>query len=342
MKNIVRYISLSLLSAVLLAGCCIHEWPEPPAKVDFRLVTEFNTDMTVYNHPYEGRSVEIETKGKLESGIMRYTIRAYPLNISSIYSEEFVFTFDLGETDYNQEFDLALVPGEYNLMVWADLTADGKTYHYDVSDFGGIRLQGDPHPANTNYRDAFRGTKQITLISDIYDRLPETYIVEMRRPLAKFEFLTNDVQEFLEKEATRLQSRADSNGTMPDTRLAVEDYNVKFFYVGFMPFEYSMHTDRPVDSSTNVIFESKMSRLSESEATLGFDYVFTQPDGNDIDLQIGIYDEDGMQLSLTDVIRVPLWRDVHTVVRGSFLMSDASGGVTINPEYDGDHNLYFP
>ena len=44
---------------------------------------------------------------------------------------------------------------------------------------------------------------------------------------------------------------------------------------------------------------------------------------------------------MTPPIRVPLRRSVHTVVRGSFLLSDASGGMGIDPGYDGDHNMTF-
>ena len=82
-----------------------------------------------------------------------------------------------------------------------------------------------------------------------------------------------------------------------------------------MPHAYSMHTDKPVDSSTGVMFESTLKKLSESEASMGFDYVFVNGKKSAVTVQIGIYDNEGTQ---------------------------ASGGVTINPDFDGDHNLIFP
>ena len=45
---------------------------------------------------------------------------------------------------------------------------------------------------------------------------------------------------------------------------------------------------------------------------------------------------------MSEPIEVPLQRNRHTVIRGMFLMSEASGGVSINPEFDGDYNLIFP
>ena len=93
-----------------------------------------------------------------------------------------------------------------------------------------------------------------------------------------------------------------------------------------MPHAYSMYTDKPVDSSTGVMFESTLRKLSESEASMGFDYVFVN----------------GKKSAVTEPIEVPLKRSHHTTLTGMFLMSEASGGVTINPDFDGDHNLIFP
>ena len=109
-----------------------------------------------------------------------------------------------------------------------------------------------------------------------------------------------------------------------------------------MPDAYSMNTDKPVDSSTGVMFESTLRKLSESEASMGFDYVFVNGKKTTVTIQIGIYDNEGTQLSLTDPIVVPLKRSHHTILTGMFLMSEASGGVTINPGFDDDYNWTFP
>ena len=169
----------------------------------------------------------------------------------------------------------------------------------------------------------------------------------MQRPLAKFEFVTNDVVEFIDKESTRIASKANGNKSAsaddtPTRAVNIEDYKVVFYYVGFMPHAYSMYTDKPVDSSTGVMFESTLKKLSDSEASMGFDYVFVNGKKSAVTVQIGIYDNEGTQLSLTEPIEVPLKRSHHTIMTGMFLMSEGSGGVTINPDFDGDHNLIFP
>jgi len=115
-----------------------------------------------------------------------------------------------------------------------------------------------------------------------------------------------------------------------------------FYYVGFMPDAYSIYTDKPVDSSTDIIFESTLKKLTESEASLGFDYVMVNGKESAVTVQLAIVDKEDEQLSLSEPIEVPLQRSHHTLIRGMFLMSETSGGVTINPDFDGDYNLTFP
>ena len=242
---------------------------------------------------------------------------------------------------------LDVLPGNYSVTVWSDLVkTSGDTHFHNADNFAEIMLQGD-HKGNTDHRDAFRGTNNIALVSDITERMPDTLDVAMQRPLAKFEFVTNDVVEFIDKESTRIASKAYGNkpasaDDTPTRAVNIEDYKVRFYYVGFMPHAYSMYTDKPVDSSTGVMFESSLKKLSDSEASMGFDYVFVNGRKSAVTVQIGIYDNGGTQLSLTEPIEVPLKRNHHTIMTGMFLMSEASGGVTINPDFDGDHNLIFP
>lgn len=309
--------------------------------------------MTEWRHLYDGENMIEEGLGETYDnrrayGNIRYVVRAYPLadkqRILQDYTQEFVFTKDIAE-GYNHEVTLDLVPGDYNIMVWSDIVQHGSdTYFHDKTNFAEITLQGE-HQGNNDYRDAFRGSSNITLIADIIERAPDTLDIAMQRPLAKYEFITTDLTEFINKEQTRADAKSKAQlGGSEDigTKVNIEDYRVVFYYVGFMPNAYSLFTDKPVDSATGVLFESTLNSLSETEASVGFDYVFVNGTESAVTVQIGIYDNEGTQLSLTEPIRVPLKRSHHTIMRGMFLMSEASGGVSINPEFDGDYNLIFP
>lgn len=349
-----RKIICAIFSILLFSACNVHEWPEMPDFAKLHLRLNYETCMTEWEHLYDGTSVVEQSLGQTNDnhqthGKIRYIIRACPISekqrLAQDYTHEFIFTKDIVE-GYDHEVTLDILPGNYNIMVWSDLiNADGDAHFYNAGNFAEIMLNGN-HTGSTDHRDAFRGTGNILIETDIVDHLHDTLDIAMQRPLAKFEFITNDVVEFINKESTRVKSKNNVEGSAteeaPTKAVSVDDYKVVFHYVGFMPDTYSMHTDKPVDSSTGVKFESSLKKLTDAEATMGFDYVFVNGKSSAVTVQIGIYDKEGTQISLTSPIEVPLKRNYHTKLTGTFLMSDASGGVTINPDFEGDHNLIFP
>lgn len=341
------------LPILLLSACDVHEWPETPEFVKLHLRLNYETDMTEWEHLYDGTSVIEQGLGETydnhrDYGKIRYIVRAYPISekqrTMQDYTQEFVFTKDIAE-GYDHEVTLDVLPGNYNFMVWSDIVQHGgDTYFHDKTNFAEITLQGE-HQGNNDYRDAFRGSGNVTLIADIIERVPDTLDIAMQRPLAKYEFITTDLTEFINKEQTRADAKSKAQSTDGEdvtTKVSKEDYKVVFYYVGFMPNAYSLFTDKPVDSATGVLFESTLNSLSETEASVGFDYVFVNGTESAVTIQIGIYDNEGTQLSLTEPIKVPLRCSHHTIMRGMFLMSETSGGISINPEFDGDYNLVFP
>lgn len=350
-----KIIYLLFCLPFLFTACDVHEWPDTPETVKFHLRLNYETDMTEWFHLYDGERVVEQGYGEtydnhLSHGQVRYIVRAFPVmeknRTTSDYTKEFTFSKNISD-GYNHEVTLELPGGEYNIMVWSDLVKNAHdNYFYHAEKFSDIRLQGE-HAPNNDHRDAFRGTNNITLIADVMEHLPDTLDIKMERPKAKFEIITNDVVEFVEKEVLRVASKA--NGNRPESEedtekrvVNIEDYKLVFYYVGFMPNAFSIHTDKPVDSATGIFFESKLKKISESEAIMGFDYVLVDKNESIITIKIGVLDSDGEQLTITEPIAIPIKRDHHTLLSGMFLMSEASGGVTINPEFDGDHNLIFP
>lgn len=335
------------LPIFLLSACDVHEWPETPEFVKLHLRLNYETDMTEWEHIYDGTSAIEQGLGDTydnhqDYGQIRYIVRAYPKSekqrTSQTYTQEFVFTKDISE-GYNHEVTLDILPGNYNIMVWSDLVqTNGNDHFHDASNFAEITLQGD-HKGNTDHRDAFRGIGNISLIADIIEHTPDILDIVMQRPLAKFEFVTTDLKEFIDKEYQYLLKEAATRGDVPPTRVNTDDYKVVFYYSGYMPNAYNMNTDKPVDSKMGVLFESKIDILNENEASLGFDYVFVNGKKSAVTVQIGLYDKEDRQLALSVPINVPLQRNHHTVVKGSFLMEETSGGITINPDFDGNHNI---
>lgn len=355
MRRFCAIIFLALTTLVPLVGCDVHEFPEVPDNVIFHLRLDYEKDITIWEHLYNDPDIIDQGKGEiydnsLSTGKMRYIIRAYPqdeyMDSSLEHLAEFVFSRDIAE-GYDSEYTLELPVGDYKIMVWSDIVLyQNDTPYYNADNFGEIVLQGE-YVGNTNYRDAFRGSIDISLTADIYERIPDTYNIVMQRPLAKYEFITNDVEEFIIKESSRLAGTRgedkESNkeaSSDPSTRaINIEDYKVVLYYQGFMHDTYNMYDDKPVDSRTGMKFETTLKSITNKTASLGFDYAFVNGLESSALVQIGIYDKQDSQLSLTDPIKVPLKRNHHTILRGSFLMSETSGSLQINPDFDGDHNV---
>jgi len=342
MKRLSFILVLFSALSMMVTSCDVHEFPELPEKVQFHLKLHYATDMPQWEYPITSVRSIVPSKSVQTAGEMRYIIRLYPQDAKSSActpSQEFVFTRDVAE-GYDAEFTLEAPAGNYTVMVWSDLAenAGGGHRFYNTEDFLDIALQGD-HAGNNDYRDAFRGTHSLTLTSGITETEPETAVIEMERPLAKFEFVTTDVEKFIDKEIQAAISRGEITENAPASRVDVEDYKVVFYYVGFMPSAYSMFTDKPVNSVTGISFAGRLASLNESEASMGFDYVFVNGTESAVTVQVGIFDKDGNRLSMSESVRVPLRRSKHTVLKGKFLMQNASGGVSINPDYDGDHNI---
>ena len=347
-KKIYNLFALFFIS--IFSSCSyVHEWPEVSTKVPFYIHLTYDTEMIVWKHAYDGTLVQEVEKGEpvkseREMGYIRYIIRAYPIVSTSAiipqHVKEFVFVRNVAD-GYDFETIIELEQGDYNILVWSDLLEyEDDILFYNVDNFYEVKLQSEQHLACTDYRDAFSGAVLVSLVADVYKKDPESFEIKMKRPLAKFEFISDDVQEFIAKETTRIQKENFLESTIEN--ISFEDYIVTIYYVGFMPNTYSLFTDKPTDAITGVLFRSNIQQLSNSEASLGFDYVFVKDNISAITIQLSIANKSGEVLSTSIPINVPLNRNYHTIINGKFLTSDASGGVAINPDYDGEFNLIFP
>ncbi len=341
-----KLIVTAVVTLLLSISCDVHEFPEAPQTFMHHLKLHYETDLPTWNMDYSvqhGITTKNvgPTRSVRENGHMRYIVRTYPLNSNNRSEDgciqEFVFTRDISE-GYDVELEISLIPGEYKVMVWSDMVeSHGDEPFYDCSDFTGITLCGD-HFGSNDYRDAFKGCADVTLTPSIMEAEPETTEILMERPLAKFEFISDDLEDFLMKETQAAREEKAKGG--PDSKtMEITDYRVEIIYPVFMPNTFHMFNDKPSDSATGVRFESEIKCLNENEASIGFDYVFVNGKQSMVTVQIAIYNMENELISLSSHINVPVKRSFHTILKGSFLMEKASGGIGINPDFDGDFNI---
>lgn len=350
MKTNVKHMSrvFACFCLVLFSSCAIHEWPSVEKQVPVVLTVKYNLaelDWVEYEYKEDAPDVGLKKQDskindEIVHGKLNYTVRMIPLltKAGRDYSNyhEYKVTRDVAES---QEFGIAMEvpPGVYDVAVWVDyLVGDTEESYYNTDDFAEIKLNGQ-HEGNNEYHDAFRGIGTVVLVGNIVDDNPIEVTVEMARPLARYELVTTDLAEFVANETAR--KGVDVEG---GEDLNLDDYKVMVHYVGYYPDTYSIFTDKPVDSSTGVFFESTLKQLDANRASLGFDHAFVSESGSAVTVQMAIYDKDGSEVAATSPLEINLKRNCHSIMQGSFLMSRAPGGIQVNPEYEGDNNIIIP
>ena len=337
---------------MLLAGSCsVYEWPDEstPAQLEMRLV--FEGEMTEYKEvDYGTRSTESSlTSDELD---IRYTFRFYPALPGGGYSDREApdYTAVLSRPaseGLDCSFRVSLPEGKWQVRCWTDYVRKGSVedLFYEASDFAEITLPED-YLANTDYKDAFMGSAEVSLRRVGQKQAPMSVSLEMERPLAKFRFVATDFDQLVTKVVREQKSVAaavssSSVAATPAETFDPKDYSVRFRYTSFLPSVFDMFKDKPVDSRTGVSFDSELIPLSETEVLMGFDYVMVNGHESDVYVEVSLYDsETGNLLSSTTALPVPLVRGKVTTVNVALLTMDTGGGITVNPAFEDDKDEF--
>lgn len=368
-----KTVLTALLLPVFLISCNVHEWPDnEPEQYPFVLNLAFDDDLPLYKEVYYTRQA---ANGIIEADAydIRYLVNIYKVDDENDPSREIYASYVFSrpfESNHDYQVALSLPEGNYRFRVWSDHVAAGtqSDLFYKTSEFTEIILdESGSHPGNNEMRDAFRGNTY----GSVYD--PELYAIRngvqpdntatatMQRPMGRYEFISTDMDEFLDKvvenidpETIEAMVRARSeeqsgSGSYPNpadkywnglTRdevaeaAGLDKYTVEFSYNAFMPSSYNMYTDRPSDSSTGIKYQGKMS-IGDEGMQMGFDYVLVD-ENTTMNLNMKIYNEAGEMVASTAGVEVPIVRSKNTVVKGTFLTTSSEGGVFINPDFEGD------
>lgn len=338
-----------IIAAALLMSVvsCVHQWPEP---ADTQVVIHLNFETELPQGPVldvSTRADEVDQEYDV-----RYIIEAYRRKNNGYEDtpyERFVFWQD-DTNNPDRTFTLTILEGEYRFSVWSDyvLQDSDQDHYYNADSFKYIKLygreDGRKHVGNDDRRDAFIGTTDVEVIRFGGGHPPVEATIHMARPLSKVVFITTDLEDWKTKVLTNMYENAIQNAK-PGTNVEfngevdLSQYTVKIHYPQYMPNAFNIMTDRTTWSDFNVSFESKMIQLSETEAAMGFDYVFANKNEANVVMAVSLYDKTGTQLARSYDITVPLERGKVTTVKGSFLLEESDGGVSINPDFDGEFNI---
>lgn len=336
------------LASLFMMTSCVHQYPQPTE-------AEFVLDLIFDEGIPQGPVHDLTTKvsGNKDHYDIRYVVEAYRELSKGVYSEdpyaEFVFTKD-DVSEFDHSLSLWIMEGSYRFSIWADYVDAGSDDNkfYNADDHGYIKLLGKeenlPHYGNTDFRDAFFGTVDAEVVRYGRDHSPSSATLEMQRPMSKVVFIATDLdlwktKVFLNMKEMNAQAGIQDNTVKSPDDINLDDYVVTIHYPQYMPSAFSIATDRTVWSETNVSFNSRLRQLNADEASMGFDYVFANADDAKVIMSVSLSDIDGNVISRSNDITVPLERGKVTTVRGTFLTDDADGGVSIDPDFDGEFNI---
>lgn len=343
--------SLSLHILILLLGFalsgCVHEFPEnQPEEIKKAAVTlhlNFDYEMPPYKDLIYENGVLTSRTPENQDYDARYIIGFYEdadaRSAMSRVPDDIMVITNTNVTDLNCDIPIHLPTGNLTIMVWTDFVEHGTVsdLYYKADDFAKITVN-QPYVGNTDLRDAFRGCTECAISEyggeDIY--------VDMRRPMAKYKFIATDFDIFLSRAEEKARADAARAGltNLDEVTVNLDDYTVKIIYPGFMPNVYNMFTDKPSDACTGISFDGKIISLDDGTASLGFDYVLVNGEESLVTVAIQIYDKDNQLVSGSGSLNVPLQRSMLTTISGEFLTLEASGGVGISPEFNGEFNIY--
>lgn len=348
-KNIITTL-LYLLLPVLMTGC-LYEHPTLTADgelgIDPTAVT-LNTNLTLnLNMPAaeEGAApLERPSAGETPAYRHRFVIDAY---IDRVFTAREVIYQDIssGRTQLVLPFSMKLHARRYEIAVWSDYVqvpneAESITgteeYFYNTSTPNRLLtlVGSESYRGNNEYKDAFCGSTELNLEKYRNDWNASVSLdLELTRPVARYQLMANDVAKFL----------GSSNALITKNT----DFVARLKYDGYLNVGYNVLEKLPRHGLMYMQFDKsfKKSSLKEGEEfPLAFDYVFATADDalTRIPVTLEIWDKDVKNLLASTSFNVTGKPGQNTTVSYGFLTADPNGGVSFDPDYDGNTEVEVP
>lgn len=337
-----KRLTVILLSLLVVLSCdTVHQWPEPGKEVDPTIIDatvniSCEIDLDIEKIITKGSAAPVYTDENADKYLRRFLIDIYEdeqrgdkLVFSNVFTQEVTDKSHL-------TFKADLHTRKYKAVIWMDyvLKEDKKDLYYLTSNgMSAIRTQPIAfYSGSDDFKDAQTVVYPFDLTSQTEWFAHITIDVPLQRPVAKITFESTDFEEFARKEGC-------SEGGYEEF---AKNYQVIFTYNGYLPTGFNVLTQKLNDSQTGYYFDSTPMWIKDTpDARLGFDYVFVNGEQSSVTVTVEVVSKiDGTIVNRTDGIVVPTFRGKETVVRDKFFTKDYNPGIGINPEFDGEFNVY--
>ncbi len=279
-----------------------------------------NTTLLTLNLNYPSRSFidyevnTLRTRSATATPTLRVVVDFYQKGTQTRVARKSAFAQNIEGQKYKT--DIYLTNGDYDVVVWSDYTTNDKEdLYYNTSSMQGV-VAIAPYSGSTDYKECFYGKSTTTINGSEQSASLE---VTMERPLAKYQIIANDVDEFLRK--------TDSEGG---------EYTAKFSYGFYLPTGFNVINESTIASLQGVSFTAPITieENDQNEALLGWDFVFVNGADSFVVLNIEVADSRGEVVSQIRGLQVPYKRGHLTTLRADILTNEMEGGIDIDTEWD--------
>lgn len=314
--------------AILSLVSCVHEFPEMgvsggnPLIVTCTVNIRISLDsLTLHKEIYTTRASEEKYKRS------RFFIEVYPEGVNEPVYHQVLYREANDTTTFSIPLELNSL--RYNIVAWHDyVDVSGINPFYTLDNLRSIHIPApNRYFGNTDNKDCHSLVAELDLTP--YEGQWNVEVnkhYEMIRPLAKIVFITTDL------------GTDDKNGQ--DIRSVIDKYRTKIVYTGYLPTGFNVLGNRPNDSEVGYSCDAKLTVLDNGEVCVAFDYILVNTHETYVDAALIVYDENGEEVTHTEPIHFPIMRNGITVLRDRFFTKTPPAGVTIQPEFEGEFNIY--
>ena len=306
MKRLLKYTLILMAAALSLPSCLVHEYPQGETDVEVTLHLQFPPEMIPY---------KTVTRAEEEGSLMqiRYLVKAYLYSgdaWDAVPRQELTLYGDASSA-LDRDVSMILPAGKYRFSVWTDYTdEEGGNLFWDADNMDKVSIIA-PYQGNPACREAFCGREilDFSALNASGQRVDKD--VPMTRPLARYELVANDKEEFFTK-----FSKSGQGNTKAAYDLS--GYFVRIDYRYFLPSVYDVRRDVNVDSRTGAYFTVPVYER-DGEVVMAHDFVLAGDEETSVVIDMTLFDDKGVNLGTVAGIQGPLVRGGITTVRGTLL-----------------------
>lgn len=333
--------------AVLLPAACttVHEFPiEAPEVPDIEVTLDIETsigDITIVEDTAD-HSFSVYPQVFGSDYELRLVAEVY--NSSNQLVTRVIHPLYTQNDTMSQSITLNLPPKQYYVMLWREYIRKSNPQQamYYLTD-NGLRSVtmlnanvGDRDEMDCCFGKAALELGRYVGQRDVHITIPVT----LKRPVAKYILITNDIDRHTEK-LLRTVANVD-DAVYAQTRAIINRYACKVIYQGNTLYGFDCYTGKPNDAKAGMFFDAQVELINDHEARIAFSYPFAFIEGDIIHAGLQIFDEAGNKIQEVPDVTIPVVQGKLTVIKSDFLTHEYPQGIVINQDFDGQFDITLP